>query len=147
MGPRVSALEWVCYRLHYHGGTNYLFTDYCSFFHSQPPDFDEELVRQSPTFHKWLSLRDGERLKYACREFLKGHMDDEERLMRRIMIARRNNIRDHETLKKARKLQKRPPEVRRRKAALVLTDHVVEREMDAVAVESTRSYRRWLKLR
>jgi len=104
-------------------------------------------VKQSPTFKRWQSLREGEKLKYACREFIKGHEDDEERLMRRIMIARRNNVRDHETLKKARKMQKRPPEERRRKAALVLSDHTVEREMDVVAVEATRSYRRWMNLR
>eukprot|EP00977_Amphora_coffeiformis_P010463 scaffold2448_cov155-Amphora_coffeaeformis.AAC.7 len=113
----------------------------------RPADFDEELIRQSPTFKRWQSLGEGEKLKYACREFIKGHQDDEERLMRRIMIARRNNVRDHETLKKARKMQKRPPEERRRKAALVLSDHTVEREMDVAAVEATRSYRRWMNLR
>mmetsp|Transcript_17689 Transcript_17689/g.29261 ORF Transcript_17689/g.29261 Transcript_17689/m.29261 type:complete len:292 (+) Transcript_17689:98-973(+) len=68
----------------------------------RPADFDEEIVRQSPTFLKWQTLEEGERLRYACREFVRGHGDDEERLMRRIMIARRNNLRDHETLKKAR---------------------------------------------
>lgn len=68
----------------------------------RPADFDESVVRQSPTFHKWLSLKVGERLRYACRDFIKGHGDDEERLMRRIMIARRNNLRDHDALKRAR---------------------------------------------
>jgi hypothetical protein len=68
----------------------------------RPADFDESVVRQSPTFHKWLSLNVGERLRYACRDFVKGHGDDEERLMRRIMIARRNNLRDHDALKRAR---------------------------------------------
>jgi hypothetical protein len=68
-------------------------------------DFDEELVRRSPTYRKWECLAPGERLRYACREFLKGHGDDEERLMRRIMIARRNNVRDHDALKLARQLQ------------------------------------------
>ena len=72
---------------------------------SRPRDFDEELVRRSPTYRKWECLAPGERLRYACREFLKGHGDDEERLMRRIMIARRNNVRDHESLKLARHLQ------------------------------------------
>lgn len=47
-------------------------------------------------------LKDGEKLRYACREFIKGNGNDEERLLRRVMIARRNNIRDHELLKKAR---------------------------------------------
>jgi hypothetical protein len=70
----------------------------------RPPDFDEELVRRSPTFRKWMGLLEGETLKYACREFTKGTDDDEERLMRRIMIARRNNIRDHKALLKAREL-------------------------------------------
>mmetsp|Transcript_30243 Transcript_30243/g.34317 ORF Transcript_30243/g.34317 Transcript_30243/m.34317 type:complete len:122 (-) Transcript_30243:64-429(-) len=71
----------------------------------RPRDFDEELVRRSPTFGKWECLGAGKKLRYACREFLKGHGDDEERLMRRIMIARRNNVRDHETLKLARRFQ------------------------------------------
>jgi hypothetical protein len=68
----------------------------------RPVDFDEQLIRQSPTFIKWSQLAIGEKLRYACREFIKGNGDDEERLMRRIMIARRNNIRDHQTLKRAR---------------------------------------------
>jgi hypothetical protein len=72
---------------------------------ARPRDFDEELVRRSPTYRKWECLAPGERLRYACREFLKGHGDDEERLMRRIMIARRNNVRDHDALKLARHLQ------------------------------------------
>lgn len=70
----------------------------------RPPDFDEQLVRQSPTFIKWSTLNQGEKLRYACREFIKGYMDDEERLMRRIMIARRNNLKDHQALKRAREL-------------------------------------------
>lgn len=70
----------------------------------RPVDFDEEGIRKAPTFQKWLSLKDGEKLKYACRTFQKGNENDEERLMRRIMIARRNNVRDHEILKKAREV-------------------------------------------
>ena len=68
----------------------------------RPPDFNEASLKQSPTYIKWLTLSDGEKLRYACREFIKGHEEDDERLLRRIMIARRNNIRDHETLKVAR---------------------------------------------
>lgn len=71
----------------------------------RPVDFDEGLIRQSPTFAKWLRLEPGEKLRYACRDFIRGHEQDEERLMRRIMIARRNNLRDHEILKRARKTQ------------------------------------------
>lgn len=71
----------------------------------RPADFDEGIVRQSPTFQKWMTLAEGDRLRYACREFVKGHGDDQERLMRRIMIARRNNLRDHENLKRARAAQ------------------------------------------
>lgn len=70
----------------------------------RPHDFDEHVIRMSPTFLKWMQLQPGQKLRYACREFVKDKGDDEERLMRRIMIARRNNIRDHETLKKARKI-------------------------------------------
>jgi hypothetical protein len=76
----------------------------------RPSDFNENLIRQSPTFMKWNTLAPGTRLRYACREFIKGHSDDEERLMRRIMIARRNNIRDHETLKAARHRSTTPTE-------------------------------------
>ena len=71
----------------------------------RPPDFDEELVRKAPTFIKWQALQDGEPLTYACRTFVKGNANDEERLMRRIMIARRNNLKDHSVLKKARALE------------------------------------------
>lgn len=70
----------------------------------RPADFDEEGIRKARTFQKWLTLKDGETLKYACRIFQKGNENDEERLMRRIMIARRNNVRDHEILKKAREV-------------------------------------------
>ncbi len=69
---------------------------------ARPHDFDEKLVRESPTFKKWEKLPEGANLRYACRDFIKGHGEDEERLMRRIMIARRNNLRDHEILKQAR---------------------------------------------
>jgi hypothetical protein len=72
----------------------------------RPADFDEEVIRQSPTFLRWMQLETSQKLRYACREFVKEHGDDEERLMRRIMIARRNNIRDHETLKRARRQTK-----------------------------------------
>ena len=105
----------------------------------RPADFNEEHIRHSPTFLKWASLEPGQKLKYACREFIKGRGDDEERLMRRIMIARRNNIRDHETLKKARRTSKRRPPT-------VLCDHEVEKEIDNPAVEATRSYKAWSKL-
>ena len=108
----------------------------------RPADFDEQVIRHSPTFLKWMSLRPGERLRYACREFIKGQNDDEERLMRRIMIARRNNIRDHETLKQAR----RTTHKQQRKPPAMFTDEQVEREMDAPAVEATRSYRAWAAL-
>ncbi|KAL7493823.1 hypothetical protein ACHAWT_002646 [Skeletonema menzelii] len=68
----------------------------------RPPDFNEELVRRAPTFKSWEKLAPGERMTYACREFIKGEGDDEERLMRRIMIARRNNLKDHAAIKKMR---------------------------------------------
>jgi len=68
----------------------------------RPDDFNEELIRNAPTFKKWLKLEPGQSLSYACRKFVKGGVNDEERLMRRIMIARRNNLKDHAVLKKAR---------------------------------------------
>ena len=68
----------------------------------RPADFDEHVIKQSPTFVKWSTLEVGQKLRYACRDFVKGQGDDEERLMRRIMIARRNNLKDHQTLKRAR---------------------------------------------
>jgi hypothetical protein len=68
----------------------------------RPADFEEDVIRQSPTFIRWNQMETGEKLRYACREFIKGQGDDDERLMRRIMIARRNNLRDHQTLKRAR---------------------------------------------
>lgn len=90
----------------------------------RPDDFDETLVRRSPTFVKWTKLLPGEGLSYACRRFVKGGEHDEERLMRRIMIARRNNLKDHATLKSARAAEAQKRGVvpgtaggRRRKAA------------------------------
>lgn len=122
-------------------------------------DFDEAVVRQSPTFIKWSNLENGAKLKYACREFTKGHGDDEERLMRRIMIARRNNIRDHVALKKARAVSKNVEEagsgeasgsaaslLKKRKVPPSLSDSQVSKEMDVVAVEATPSYRKWQTL-
>jgi len=114
----------------------------------RPPDFDEHIIRQSPTFLKWLQLAPGETLRYACRDFCKGYGQDEERLMRRIMIARRNNVRDHEQLKRARK-QTRAQEGDdrlRRRTVNAFSDEQVEEEMDAAAVEATRSYRTWMEL-
>ena len=74
----------------------------------RPPDFDEDIIKKSPTFKKWMQLEAGASLKYACRTFIKAHGDDEERLMRRIMIARRNNLRDHAVLKQARRTLPKP---------------------------------------
>ena len=87
----------------------------------------------------------GERLRYACREFIKGQEDDEERLMRRIMIARRNNIRDHTVLKQAR-AHRNPSTKRHRAAAATISDEQIASEMDGPAVEATRSYRVWMEL-
>lgn len=135
---------------------------------ARPLDFDEGVVKQSPTYQKWLALEDGQKLRYACRDFIKGHGDDEERLMRRIMIARRNNLRDHEILKRARSVkaqvegglakgrkdatsdspQEAPVAKKRRvsSTAYSLTDEEIRQEMDEPAVEATRSYKAWLRL-
>jgi hypothetical protein len=132
----------------------------------RPADFDEDLVRSSPTYIRWEKLAPGEKLRYACREFTKGFGDDDERLMRRIMIARRNNLRDHEILKKARasvavvdgsegkrKSEKgtfasdddRSPK-KHRTCVYSMNDDEIRREMDVDAVERTRSYKKWLRL-
>mmetsp|Transcript_4485 Transcript_4485/g.5827 ORF Transcript_4485/g.5827 Transcript_4485/m.5827 type:complete len:386 (-) Transcript_4485:3308-4465(-) len=140
---------------------------------ARPDDFDEKLVREAPTFKKWEQLSDGKKLRYACRDFIKGHGDDEERLMRRIMIARRNNLRDHEILKEARARVKEPEKVAssspassrqrngvkekateqlnppKRKRCLTshcMTDEELIGEMDTPAIEATRSYKAWLTL-
>jgi len=126
----------------------------------RPLDFDEGIVRQSPTFIRWSQLKNGERLRYACRDFVKGNGDDDERLMRRIMIARRNNLRDHEALKRARVASlERKRDVdgnegenetessnKKRKSASTVSDAQVVEEMDVAAVEATRSYRTWRSL-
>ena len=137
----------------------------------RPSDFDEQLVKQSPTFVKWMQLETGDKLRYACREFVKGHGDDEERLMRRIMIARRNNLRDHDALKRARQQAARgiikPSSKenadasssssgaaadssaslpRKRRPATLFSDSQISKEMDVTAVEATRSYRAWSEL-
>ena len=69
----------------------------------RPLDFDEIVVKQTPTYQKWLQLKEGKVLRYSSRDFRKGNTKDEERLMRRINIARRNNTRDQERLKRARR--------------------------------------------
>jgi hypothetical protein len=129
----------------------------------RPKDFDENLVKQAPSFIRWQKLAPGQKLRYACRDFVKGHGDDEERLMRRIMIARRNNLRDHAILKRARaqtgpdgkpikpKLPEgeeipTPPPKKKRGNIYAMTDEEVMREMDTPAVEATRSYKVWLGL-
>lgn len=73
----------------------------------RPADFDEVLLRASPTMRKWSYLEKGQGLRYACRGFTKGKEGDEERLMRRILIARRNNIKDHNALKTARSMKRK----------------------------------------
>lgn len=126
----------------------------------RPTDFDEDLVRQAPTYQRWHKLQVGQKIRYACRDFVKGHGDDEERLMRRIMIARRNNLRDHAVLKRARCVldsptTEKPPEEeivqeplpkKKRGSTYALTDEEVMREMDVPAVEGTRSFKAWLVL-
>lgn len=142
----------------------------------RPEDFDEDVVRQAPTFIKWTQLKVGEKLRYACRDFIRGRDEDEERLMRRIMIARRNNLRDHELLKKAREVDVDDPtnepvskkRVRKksvtreeggelptdrtkrlrtsRSSAATMSDTEVRDEMDIAAVEATRSYKTWKKM-
>jgi len=126
----------------------------------RPVDFDEDLVRQSPTYLRWQKLGIGQKLRYACRDFTRGHGDDEERLMRRIMIARRNNLRDHDVLKRARahtpgdkqpkveivEEEVAPPPKKKRGSNYVMTDDEVTREMDVPAVEGTRSYKAWIDL-
>jgi hypothetical protein len=81
--------------------------------------------------------------------------------MRRIMIARRNNLKDHATLKKARALVVdkisstttcQPGTTKKRRTTpssgggAALSDAQVTKEMDVVAVEATRSYRKWQTL-
>jgi hypothetical protein len=78
----------------------------------RPPDFEEGILKQSPTYQRWLLMESGNSLRYACRTFVKGREEDDERLLRRLMIARRNNIRDHELLKQARR--KRPAAAQRK---------------------------------
>jgi hypothetical protein len=124
----------------------------------RPADFDEQLVKQSPTFLKWQQLEPGDKLRYACREFIKGQGDDEERLMRRIMIARRNNLKDHDALKQARQRASRGSKpakedssgssslTRKRRPATLYSDGQISKEMDVAAVEATRSYRAWSEL-
>jgi hypothetical protein len=84
--------------------------------------------------------------------------------MRRIMIARRNNLKDHATLKKARAIivdkissnsnstSSSQPSTKKRRTTPssssggALSDAQVTKEMDVVAVEATRSYRKWQTL-
>ena len=88
--------------------------------------------------------------------------------MRRIMIARRNNLRDHEILKQARaqvedgtdcnqtlKREAKGQETentnvaKRRRCVTshsLMTDDELRREMDTPAIEATRSYKAWMSL-
>jgi len=120
-------------------------------------------------------LNPGQFLTYAGRSFTKGGEDDEEKLMRRIMIARRNNVKDHEVLKKARAVEalklleepttggahllavgkangdtipSNPSGTKRRRVAgeHQFNDDEILAQMDIPAVEATRSYKKWLTL-
>ncbi|KAL3923932.1 MAG: hypothetical protein SGILL_001354 [Bacillariaceae sp.] len=82
---------------------------------ARPADFNEEEVKKSPTFRKWMEAPEGTSIRYACREFIKGSVDDEERLMRRIMIARRNNMKDHASLKRAKELAQKQEQQQQQK--------------------------------
>mmetsp|Transcript_58781 Transcript_58781/g.70731 ORF Transcript_58781/g.70731 Transcript_58781/m.70731 type:complete len:234 (+) Transcript_58781:326-1027(+) len=141
----------------------------------RPKDFDEELVKRAPTFKKWEALKNGEKMRYFSREFIKGRENDEERIMRRIMIARRNNIRDHEMVKKARASKKQkvnkensdkflgkgskneidqvsseplivPGSIKKRKFPCSVPTNPYTAEMDEQAVQETRSYKAWRAL-
>lgn len=57
----------------------------------RPDHFDEDAIRSTPTFIRWDQLPAGRSLNYSGREFLKGNVIDEERLMRRIMICKKRN--------------------------------------------------------
>lgn len=120
-------------------------------------------------------MNPGQFLTYAGRPFTKGGEDDEEKLMRRIMIARRNNVKDHEVLKKARAVEalklleepttggahllavgmangdeipSNPSGTKRRRVAgeQQFNDEEILAQMDIPAVEATRSYKKWLTL-
>ena len=132
----------------------------------RPDDFDEVSIRNSPTFQKWLALSPGKELLYASRSFVRGGVDDEERLMRRIMIRRRVNLREHDCLKLARKEVKVAQQTACSSSTAASTACSTstaasasssssgressnqevdddEMEMNMEAVTSTRSYRRW----
>ena len=124
----------------------------------RPDDFDEVSIRNSPTFQKWLALSPGKELLYASRSFVRGGVDDEERLMRRIMIRRRVNLREHDCLKLARREVKIAQQTAcssstaasassssgRESSNQEVDDD--EMEMNMEAVTSTRSYRLWALL-
>ena len=124
----------------------------------RPDDFDEVSIRNSPTFQKWLALSPGKELLYASRSFIRGGVDDEERLMRRIMIRRRVNLREHDCLKLARKEVKVAQQTACSSSTAASSssssgressnqeEDDEEMEMDIKAVTSTRSYRRWALL-
>ena len=111
----------------------------------RPADFDEEMCKKAPTYKKWISLKNGEILRYACRDFEKGSAVDEERLLRRIMIARRNNVKQHKLLLEVTK-ETRQESKESAKEPYKQSDAQVHKEMDHKAVEQTRSFKQWLKL-
>jgi hypothetical protein len=136
---------------------------------ARPLDFNEIIVKESPTYQKWLKLEDGDSLRYSSRDFIKGRDKDEERLLRRINIARRYNSLNHKRLSLARnaiieveddyegsKAKKKArfssPVAKKRKAVARSTsnsmtkDEILRQEMDVPAVKATRSYKTWLKL-
>ena len=54
------------------------------FRHDRPAEFDEDKIRNLPTFQTWRKSAVGAKLKYGKGEFIKGRGNDEERLMRRL---------------------------------------------------------------
>ena len=113
----------------------------------RPKDFDETMVRRSPTFQQWMALQPGTVLEYSGHSFTKGKSDDEERLMRRIMMVRRKNLANQDKVNSAKRARYDASLVHRsgdRTTRRTNDDYL--NEMDVAAVEATRSYKKWAAL-
>ena len=126
-------------------------------------DFDKDSVQSSPIFGRWILLPPSSKFVYNGRTFTSSKADDQERLMRVIMSIMRKNIRHQDVLRRARELATaRAGEVEGEVDAVAgigneekggggsdnqpqmhQSDVDVLHKMDALAVESWRTYRRW----
>ena len=103
------------------------------------PDFDKVAILRSPSYAIWCKLKDGEKMRYAGKDYIKG-LDgyEEERFMRAIDALRRYNRdrrqRDRARFRKSVDLALTTPPPQKRQRRSCTQDAEMPQEMDDVKV-------------